>query len=187
MRIQPAPGAPLRSAWRHARRVLALIGVSAASGAAGTAALADAPDAALKAAFLYNFALYSEWPALGPDFEFCAIGKDGLGESLDALTRKAIAGRAVRVRHLENNDVPDTCNVLFVSANEAARLAKLLPALAGRPVLTVAENESETATGTMLRLTHEQGRLTFDASPGAARAAGLNFSAKLLRLARRVN
>lgn len=187
MRIDAPLGAPLRFVWRNAGRVLALLAIGAASAAAGMQARADGPDAALKAAFLYNFALYSEWPALGAAFEFCAIGKDGLGDSLDALATKAIAGRAVRVRHLENNDVPETCNVLFVSSNEAARLAKLLPALAGRPILTVAESESDNAAGTMLRLAHEQGRLTFDASPAAARAAGLTFSAKLLRLARHVD
>lgn len=182
-----APAHPLRRALRIARRGTAMFGLSLATAAASLHAGADGPDAALKSAFLYNFALYSEWPNLGAAFEFCAIGRDGLGDSLDALTTKVIAGRAVRVRHLEGNEVPDSCNVLFVSAAEASRLTKLLPALAGRPVLTVSENGSDTAAGSMLRLTHHEGRLTFDADQSAARAAGLSFSAKLLRLARRVD
>lgn len=143
--------------------------------------------AELKTAFLYNFSLYTEWPAVGPTFGVCILGTDVLGDSLEALTRKSIAGRTVQIHRLGNGNVPDTCNVLFISDAEEPHLASVQAQLAGRPILTVVESERAYAAGAMLRLTLEQGRLTFDANPSAARNAGLRFSAKLLRLARRVD
>lgn len=147
---------------------------------------ADGSEAALKAAFLYNFALYTEWPALGPAFEICIVGKDALGDALDALGTKAVAGRPIHIRRLAGTEVPDECNLLFIAAAESDQLGKLLAPLASRPLLTVAEDGDDAAGKPMLRLTLEHGRLSFDANLTAARAAGLSFSAKLLRLARSV-
>lgn len=146
----------------------------------------DGGEAALKVAFLYNFALYTEWPSLGPAFEICVVGKAGLGEALDALARKEIAGRPIRIRRLDAGPVSAECNLLFVAA-ESERLGALLAPLAARPVLTVAENDAAPPARPMLRLALDQGRLSFDVNQTAARAAGLSFSAKLLRLARNVN
>lgn len=168
----------------HAAVLFALAGTTMG---ASLPTLAGDAEAELKAAFLYNFALYTEWPQLGATFGICIAGKDELGLALDALARKAVAGRPVHLQRLDNGDVPDACNVLFIGGGEATPLADLPPRLSGRPILIVVENEHSYSAGAMLRLTREQGRLTFDANQTAARNAGLRFSAKLLRLARRVD
>ncbi|NMG77376.1 YfiR family protein [Aromatoleum diolicum] len=147
---------------------------------------ADANEAALKAAFLYNFALYTEWPGLGPAFEICVVGRDGLGEALDALGSKAVAGRPIRIRRLAGTAVPEECNLLFLALAEAGEPAKLPALRPSRPLLTVAEMGADVTGKAMLQLALEQGRLIFDANQTAAHAAGLRFSAKLLRLARSV-
>jgi hypothetical protein len=176
----------LRRLCRAVRRGGRVLLLAVALATPPPVARAESSEAALKVAFLYNFALYTEWPALGSAFEFCVIGRDALGEALDALAAKAVAGRPVHIRRLNGDTVPGDCNLLFVGASESAHLGKLLPPLAGRPVLTVAEGAPDTSAKPMLRLTLDQGRLTFDANQAAARAAGLSFSAKLLRLARSV-
>lgn len=117
---------------------------------------------------------------MGPTFGVCILGTDILGDSLEALSRKSIAGRTVQIHRLGNGNVPDACNVLFITDAEVPHLASIQAQLAGRPILTVVEIERACAAGTMLRL-------PFDANHSAAPNAGLRFSAKLLRLARRVD
>lgn len=148
---------------------------------------ADAAEAALKVAFLYNFTLYTEWPEPTPVFELCVAGKDDLGETLDALSRKEVAGRPIQIRRIPaSTDVPASCQLLFVAAAESARLSRLLAPLANRAVLTVAEIDSSHPARPMLRLSIQDARLGFDANQTAARTAGLRLSSKMLRLARSV-
>ena len=170
--------------WRTLCGVTLLV---AAAIAVPPATAGGGSEAALKAAFLYNFALYTEWPSLGASFEICVAGRDTLDDALDALSAKAIAGRPIHVRRLEGTVVPEDCNLLFVGAPENGRLPDLLASHASRPLLTVADQGADTGGRPMLRLVLGQGRLSFDANHGAAQAAGLRFSAKLLRLARRVD
>lgn len=174
---------PIAPSRRHVLRHLC----AATLGLAAALATAGGSEAALKAAFLYNFALYTEWPALGASFDICVAGRDRLDDALDALSAKAIAGRPIHVRRLEGAVVPEDCNLLFVGASGTGQFAGLLAPLASRPLLTVADEGTETGGKPMLRLVLEQGRLSFDANHSAAQAAGLRFSAKLLRLARRVD
>lgn len=169
------------------RRPLGAAAIVLAATLAGPSVTAGGGETTLKAAFLYNFALYTEWPALGASFEICVLGGDALDDALGALSAKAIAGRPIRVRRLVGTAVPDDCNVLFVAASDNGRVAGLLAALASRPLLTVADHGAETGGKPMLRLVLDEGRLAFDAHPNAAHAAGLRFSAKLLRLARRID
>jgi hypothetical protein len=144
-------------------------------------------EAALKAAYLFNFALYTEFPSVGLAFELCVVGKDTLGDALDALGRKEVGGRSVRVRHVSATaDLASECNMVFVPAGEAASLSRVTSALAGLPVLTVAEGDATRQAKVLLRMTTESGRLVFDADNSAALAVGLRMSSKMLRLARSI-
>jgi hypothetical protein len=143
-------------------------------------------EAALKAAYLYNFALYTEWPELPPAFQFCIAGKDDFGDALDAIARKQITGRSIHVRRLGEGETAAECTLLFVPAQEKAHLGRLLAPLATRPVLTITDIGIGLEGGAMLHLSSEQGHLSFGVNQTVARIAGLNFSAKMLRLARRV-
>lgn len=174
---------PGHSAWPLLRRTTLALALLLQM---PVAPAADGGEAALVVAYLYNFALYTEWPSPPAAFEFCLIGKDEFGDAPQALERKEISGRPIRVRHLTSQEVPAECNVLFIAASEKTRMAKLLDQLAGRPVLTVTDVGLEGESLAMVQLSHEQGRLSFSANLTAARAAGLNFSAKMLRIARNV-
>ncbi|MEO8410641.1 MAG: YfiR family protein [Propionivibrio sp.] len=185
------PTSVMRAARRALRRCLMLLVTLVALLVFSLAcslpnATAAGNETALKVAFLYNFALYTDWSGLGSTFSVCVIGKDDFGELLDALTRKEIGGRPIRVQRLADDKLPAECNLLFISASEVERLVKLLAPLAGRPVLTVTEEDPAIPIDTMLSVVTEQGRLTFDANMKVASAAGLTLSAKLLRLARKV-
>jgi hypothetical protein len=151
----------------------------------GLPAADSASEAALKVAYLYNFALYTEWPGRPSVIEYCIAGKNTLGEALSGLTRKEIAGRPIQVRQLNNGEIPipASCNVLFIASPE---LSRLLDAVAERPVLTVADSGLSGDTSAMLKLDLDQGKISFTADASRARAQGLTLSAKMLRLARSV-
>lgn len=145
-----------------------------------------ASESALKAAFLYYFVLYTEWPVLPPAFDICLLGTSNLQSALTPLARKEIAGRPLRIRQLDDQQPDSTgCSLLFITPSDAERMADLVRTAAGKPMLTVAESGRYNPDLIMLRISNEQGILGFDANVTAARAAGLRFSAKLLRLARK--
>ena len=172
------------AAWRLAWRVAVVLALVVAKGAS---AAGDGGEAALKAAYLFNFALYTEWPALPFAFEFCIAGKGDFGEALNAIARKQISGRPVRIRQLQTGDVPGECNLVFILAGNQAAASQIFAALAGRPVLTVGDVGLELEHPPMLQLSSEDGQLYFSVNQSAARVVGLTFSSKMLRLARGVH
>lgn len=175
---------------RVARRaaVLAVSSVLIGSSVAGVAA--DQPQAAeyaLKAAFLYNFALYTDWPDLPEGhFDLCVLGDDPFGEQLDAVGQKRLKGRAIRLRRLQRAEEIEGCQLLFVAASARASLPLIAARHQRDPMLTIADADGIDPSLPMIRLVPEGSRVTFRVNLTAARAAGLELSAKLLQLARSV-
>lgn len=146
----------------------------------------------MKAVFLFNFALFTEWPADWPaakqtHIAFCVLGMDPFGDALDALAGKAIGEKPVLIKRLSRLDEAKRCHVLFVPESEAASIPSLVRSLAGQSTLTVAETPSALKQGVIIGLWLEDDRLTFEVNGTAAAKAGLNISSKLLRLAKAVH
>lgn len=142
---------------------------------------------ALKAAFLYNFALYTEWPTPPESaFDICILGSDPFGPALDPLGKKHLKGKPVRVRRLAATDETRGCHVLFIAQAAHERLSQVTSELRERPVLTIAESNSYDPELPMIRMVPDGARVAFEINAGAARAAGLVISSKLLSLARSV-
>jgi len=143
----------------------------------------------IKAAFLYNFAKFVEWPAsalAGPkqDLSICVLGPDPFGHYLDdAVVDKTIAGHPIAVtRSRLPQDLP-ACHILFVSASQGFSLADLLSKLRGKSVLVVGESEDFAISGGAIQLVLEGNHVRFVINPDAAERAGLKISSKLLALA----
>jgi hypothetical protein len=171
-----------RNRIRQARRVaLLLLALAAAS------APAAVPEYQLKAAFLYNFATFTDWPptATAP-MTVCVLGRDPFGAALDALNGKTVQGTALRTRRIATIEGVRDCRVLFIGAESGIDLAATLAALKGRPVLTVAEDKDAMRQGAVIGLVSDGERITFDINTAAARDGGLALSSKLLRLARQL-
>ena len=143
----------------------------------------------IKAAFLYNFAKFTDWPAdafATPDtpLTICVLGEDPFGAALDAIDGKEIKGRTVAIRRLADATGVDACHVIFISASETPRLAAIFQTLRGRPVLTVADIPDFARTGGIINLkTNKEDRIRFDINVGSAQQARLRMSSKLLSLA----
>jgi hypothetical protein len=165
-----------------------------AAAAAGTAG-ADgplAPEYAVKAAFLYNFAKFVEWPAdafRGPrdPMTLCVLGEDPLaGEIEQTVGGKTAMGRQIVVRRFTGLAGLAECRILFVSSSEEPRLDQILAAVAGRAVLTVGEEEAFTRAGGIISFVVRQNRVRFQIDRAAAARAGLSISSRLLELAETV-
>jgi hypothetical protein len=179
---------------RRALPGLAVLGVLLGFAGPGPAETTPADlEYEVKAAFLFNFAKFVEWPPDAfPDpatpVTICIVGEDPFGQGLDAVVEgETLNGRRLAVRRLRDLLQARDCHVLFVSRSEKERLPALLAGLRSGGVLTVGEGDGFLEQGGMIRFVLEQNRVRFDINLDAAEHARLKLSSKLLRLARVVN
>ena len=141
----------------------------------------------LKVAFLYNFALFTEWPPeVGSTLTFCILGADAFGAEIEALQGKSVAGHSTVVVRKGLGDSLKSCQVVFIGAKAMAILPRVLDELRDRPVLTVADSMGAARAGVALNMVEVRNKITFEANLLAVRAARLKLSSKLLRLATEV-
>ena len=142
----------------------------------------------VKAAFLYNFARFVDWPTEafrdpGEPFSICVIGEDPFGRSLDdVVAGKAIGGRPVSLRRISDFRQAATCHVLFVGSSVDKHALSVL-ASSRSAVLTVGDAANSSSGELMIRFTMENGKVRFEINAAAADRASLHISAKLLSLA----
>jgi hypothetical protein len=145
---------------------------------------------AVKAAFLYNFARFVEWPgeALGSGgapLLLGVVGDDPFGSSIDqTVAGKNVNGHPIAVRRLKWGQNLRQCHILFISSSEARRLPQILESLRGSSVLTVADMDRFDQQGGIVRFLIEEGKVRFEINVDAADQAGLRISSKLLALAK---
>jgi hypothetical protein len=146
------------------------------------------PEYTVKAGYLYNFAMLTEWPsdAAGENLELCFIGNDDFGPALQPLQGKTANNRKINVRALSSPDEAKACHLLFIAELARTEFAQLKREIAGRAILTVTDNAGLAKSGIAIFLRPEHQRLVFEIDLGVAKAANLNISARLLRLARGV-
>ncbi|MFZ6749252.1 YfiR family protein [Undibacterium sp. Ren11W] len=144
---------------------------------------------AVKAAFVYNFALYTEWPVVPlTTYNFCILGKDPFGARFDALALKTLQGKAIQIHRIASSHDVKSCHLLFVPAREQENYQRGASTLSQQAILTItdATQVDERWPMIMISLVAEGERYTFDINQAAAKLVGLTFSSKLLRLARSV-
>jgi hypothetical protein len=147
----------------------------------------DLPEYRLKAAFLYNFALFTEWPAdLGATLNLCVYGRDPFGEEIDALQGKPVGARRIVVRRFTSIEGLSVCQVVFIVNPSGDGISRVLSALHGASVLTVADAPGAARQGVALNMNLVNNKITFEANLTAVRAANLTLSSKLLSLATEV-
>ena len=167
--------------------------MAAAIAACALTSLASAQTATaptLKAAFLYNFAKFTEWAAdalaPGEPLVLCVINDRAVGEMLADLTKgRRIDGHALVVSTMKPDSAALTpCRLLFASGLDAARSATLLESVAGKPVLTVSDLDKFAERGGVAQLVVDKGTMGFSVNLDAMRRARILLSSKLLSLAR---
>ena len=171
--------------------VVALLLAAWLPGAPSRAGGPDAPypEYQVKAAFLYHFTKYMEWPpgafaSAGPGIVLGVLGVDPFqGAVEDVIRDRTVEGRPLSWKRFEDPPRPGECHVLFIGSAEQARLNKALDRLKTLPILTVGESEAFGRAGGIAWFRLEGNKLRFAINLDAARRAGLKISSRLLGVA----
>jgi hypothetical protein len=184
--------APARHPFR--RLALSLVGAAVCvSGLTGPANAQNATTGEVKAAFLYNFARFTEWPtaafsSAASPFLIGVSGDEVLRQTVDAVVRgKAVGGRGLKTRVVrDDKDVADI-QILFVGGSSGGRVTELLKAVTGQPVLTVGDFDRFCDRGGMINFLVEDNRVRFEIRFDATEQAGLKVSSRVLTLAKAIH
>ena len=146
----------------------------------------------IKAAYLYNFGKFVNWPtpseATSEPFTICIVGKDNFGPVLDSLiANETIQGRKIIARRIPSIAGADTCQLVFLGESEDSRLNADLEALNGKPVLTVSNLPRFVERGGMIQFLSKDNRIRFAVNLTSAEHAHLTLSSELLKVAVFVN
>jgi len=146
-------------------------------------------DYEVKAAYLYNFGRFVEWPgkvaaAQGGPFTVCVLGPDPFGRSLDAaLAGETVGGKTVVAKRISSPEESGNCQILFLSLTEDGRLSTIIADLDKKAVLTVSDMRQFTQRGGMIQFVLEGKRVRFEVNLTATQRAGLTLSSELLKVA----
>jgi hypothetical protein len=150
----------------------------------------QATDASVKAAYLYNFLPYVDWPASSlPAADVPIVvgiaGAEAVRAELQlVVVGRQVHGRPVALRAITENSPLEGVHAVFIGRDADA--PRLLERLRGRPVLVITESAQGREAGSMLNFVPVQGRIRFEAAPVVAERAGLKLGSRLLAVAERV-
>jgi hypothetical protein len=152
----------------------------------------NATEASVKAAYLYKFAAYVDWPSAvfaraDAPFVIGIVGADDIAAELNKIRASAAAGsRAMDVKVLRPGDAVVGVHILFFGQQDAARLARAVGATQAQPVLTVTENGSGLLAGSIINFVTVSDRIRFEVSLPNAERNKIKVSVRLLNVALRV-
>lgn len=165
----------------------ALLALLAAAGEYAVAGPRLPREYEVKAAFVYNFFKFIEWPAeaadSSKDIRICVLGDIPAEKPFAQLQDQSVGGRRIHVFHLRSLSSLRECTVLFIASSEEGRLPSILAALKGSRTLTVGDTRGYARKGVMINFFLAENRVRFKINAESARRAGLAFSSKLLKLA----
>ena len=182
---------PMRQGRAHLMRLMLAFCVLGGGLASTPCPATDAySEPAVKAAFIYRFTAYVDWPEdlRGPgQFNIAVLGDDEVAGSLKELaSSRTVRNRPVVVRRIANVRDARGVQVLYVGHDRRADLRSLLEELAGGHVLIITDDRSGLESGSAVNFLRADNRMRFEVSLPAAQRAGLKVSSELLSVAARV-
>jgi hypothetical protein len=148
----------------------------------------SAQEYQVKAAFIFNFAKFVEWP---PDalvdkqapVVLCILGKDPFSDAFEPLKKRTVEGRRFTVRQISSVQDVERCQMLYISTSEKDRLPQILKTVRNRHILTISDIKGFSKEGGMITLVRDQEKVTMEINLDIARQADLKISSQLLKLA----
>lgn len=172
------------------RRAAAAFLVALALVPAGVAVAEDQSlEYAVKAAFLYKFGLFVQWPATAfsspsAPLNLCVAGEDPFGAMLDrAVSDQKIDGRAIVIRRLKTVTRDAGCHILYLGDPRTPRSSQVFEAVRGNSVLTVSDDRVPGTSAGIIHFVIKDNRVRFNIDDEAAAQNGLAISSKLMSLA----
>jgi uncharacterized protein DUF4154 len=178
-------------AWMLALVLCVAVGGRRDVACADTAA-PQSPEYLIKAAYLYNFAMFVDWPAeafraSSAPIVIGVVGADPFGWALDKMVQdKRINNRPIVIERFKLGDDLKGCHILFVSPAESGRIGDLVQRVGSQAVLIVGDESETVSKGSTIAFTVKNDKVGFEINLSAARRARLTISSKLLNLAQAV-
>ncbi len=149
----------------------------------------DPREYQIKAAFLFNFTQFVEWPATcfstdKSPFIIGILGENPFGSYLeDMVNGEKVNGHPLVVQHFKTLEEIKICHVLFINLPQTSKLEQVIANLKGRNILTVSDMTDFLQEGGILRFFKKNNKIQFRINPEASKKTNLIISSKLLRLA----
>jgi uncharacterized protein DUF4154 len=152
----------------------------------------DVSESSLKAAFIYSFAKFTDWPqdALPSTATFtaCVLGDSPILNALERTVKgRLLSGRGISVSEVHLDGKLRSCHLLYVSGITLAQVSVIVAAVKGAPVLTISDVDHFAQQGGIAQMFVENGKMRFDLNLEVARQSRLQLSSKLLVLAAHVH
>ncbi len=145
---------------------------------------------AVKAAFLYRFTGYVDWPpqaAADPQFTIAVLDAEGVATELGRLLQnRQIQNRPAQVKSIKNLRELDGAQMLYIGGSHRDDLRRLISSVTGRPVLVVTNQDGGLDAGSSVNFLLIDQRVRFEISLDAAQGSGLRVASELLAVAIRV-
>jgi hypothetical protein len=143
----------------------------------------------MKAGFIYNFALFIEWPAHffknpSSPLAVCVAGDKNTAAAFDSLKTKKIKDRPVIVYTPGDNATHGSCHIIYIATHNKAEAADYIQRVSGPGILTIGNADGFCQRGGIINFYQENNKLRFEINTDAAQRAGLKLSSQLLKLAR---
>lgn len=141
----------------------------------------------IKAAFIYNFAKFIEWPETQfTDAEaplvLGILGSDPIDAALDSLANKTVRGRQLTIQRIAAPENLSQCHMLYICKSEKPDLKQIIEHLGNQPILTISDIPDFNKTGGHINLVLRQNKIRFIINSAAAKKANLKISSRLLKL-----
>jgi len=142
----------------------------------------------LKAAYLYQFTKFTQWPDnlfidKNTPIQICILGRNPFGKSLDGFSGKTSQNRDLTIRHLSSLQKISGCHVVYISRSEDKKLPHILKKIAHSPVLSVSDINNFAERGGIIGFIPKQRKVGIEINVEASRTAGAKISSKLLEIA----
>ncbi len=146
----------------------------------------------IKAAFLYNFTKYVEWPSVAhtnaqSPIVITILGKNPFGSALESIVEgRSVNGRRVVVRYATDIETIKPSHILFIPKSENSITGNVIESLKGQPILIVGESDEFKKERGMVNLSVESSQVRFEINIAAAEAVHLKISSQLQKLAKEI-
>jgi hypothetical protein len=143
----------------------------------------------IKAAYLYNFINFIDWPidsnfANRHTLNLCVVGDDPFGNDLDDIRNEIVKGKKLTVQNYTSLAKLKSCDIVFIPASGKNHMLPILKSIGNSSVLTVSDMEDSARHGVIISFFIERQKVRFAINNEAARRAGFKISSKLLKLAK---
>lgn len=142
----------------------------------------------VQAAFVMNFAKFTQWPGktfadASDEIRLCVLGDDTVYMAFSEIEGKNINGHHLAVKKIKTIQEIENCHILFVSRSNRDYLPKIFAAVKEKSILTIGDMPGFTTSGGIISLEKEDDKIRFTINVTAAKQSRLKISSRLLRLA----